>query len=124
MKYVLIGLMGCVGALARYWLSGLIAGRFPAAFPWGTFAVNVSGAFLVGVLATAGIESGLIPPVIRVGLTAGLLGAYTTFSTWSLETMRLLESGSYLLAVWNVFGSILAGLVGAWAGMACGRLLG
>lgn len=123
-KYLWIGLMGLFGALTRYWLGGVIATRTSSAFPWSTFAINVSGSFLLGFLASVGTEAGLIPPTLRIALTVGFLGAYTTFSTWSLETLRLLESGSYLLAATNVLASTIAGLTSAWMGVALGRFLG
>lgn len=123
-KYLWIGLMGFLGTLTRYWLGGVVSARTASAFPWGTFVVNASGAFLLGFLATVGVERGLLPPTARIALTVGFLGAYTTFSTWTLETLRLLESGSYLLALLNVSGSVFAGILGVWAGVVIGRYLG
>lgn len=122
-KYVWIGIGGCLGALARYTLGVWVANRFGAAFPLGTFVINVSGSLLLGFLATVGTDAGLLPGGLRLGLTTGFLGAYTTFSTWTLETWRLVEAGSYLLAAFNVVGSVAAGLAGAWIGLVLGRLL-
>lgn len=119
-RYLWIGVGGCLGALARYWLGQYIGARVSGAFPLGTFVINVSGSLLLGFLATAAVFS----PVIRQALGVGFLGAYTTFSTWSVETLRLLEDGRYQLAAANVFGSAAAGLAGAWAGTLLGRLVG
>jgi CrcB protein len=93
------------------------------AFPWGTFAVNVSGSFIVGVLFTVLTERWLVAPWLRSSLTIGLLGAYTTFSTLSLESYRLLEDGAYGVAAANVLGSIAAGLAAVYAGVVVGRVI-
>lgn len=122
-SYLWIGLGGLLGTLARYGLGTYISARGGGPFPLGTFVVNLSGSFLLGLLAGTG-PGGLLPPRLRAALTVGFCGGYTTFSTWSLETLRLLEAGHYLLAAFNVAGSAAAGLAGAALGLALGRLLG
>lgn len=118
-----IGLAGCAGAVARFWLGGYIARKAGSAFPWGTFVINITGALLLGLLAGVGMGRGLIPPLWRTILGTGLMGAYTTFSTWSLETDRLLRSRSYLLAGTNVLLSAVAGILAAGVGLFVGKHL-
>lgn len=120
---VAIGIFGALGALARYGLDGLVARRVPSAFPWGTFVVNISGAFVLGLLMTLMTEQLTTAPWLRSGLTIGLLGAYTTFSTLSYETYRLLEDGALGLAAANVFGSMATGLLAVYLGVVAGRAL-
>ncbi len=117
-----IGLGGCAGAIARYWLSGLVAARAGVVFPFGTFVINVSGSFTLGLLLGL-LEQQAIPPVTRLALGTGFLGAYTTFSTFTYETIRLVEEGSILLATVNVAASLVLGLGAAFAGLAAGRTL-
>jgi CrcB protein len=117
-----IGVAGCLGALARYGLEGLVSRR-AGAFPWGTFVVNVSGSFLLGVVATVLGERLAVAPWLRATVAIGFLGAYTTFSTLSLESYRLLETRSYALAGANLVGSVTAGLVALYGGVVVGRVL-
>jgi len=120
---VAIGVAGSVGALARYGLDGLISRSAPTSFPWGTFAINLSGSFLLGILIVVMTERFRPDPWLRSAVTIGLLGAYTTFSTLSLETYRLLEDGAYRLAVLNAAGSVVAGLGAVYAGVVIGRAI-
>ena len=117
-----IALAGALGALSRYGLDGLIARR-TSAFPWGTFVINVSGSFLLGLAFTLLTERYRIDPWLRSGLTIGFLGAYTTFSTLSLETYRLLEDGAYALAFANAVGSLATGLLALYVGVVLGRIV-
>jgi len=118
-----VALAGALGALARYGLDGFVARRAPGAFPWGTFAINITGSFALGVLFTLFTERVSVDAWIGSGLTIGLLGAYTTFSTLSLETFRLLEDGATGLALANAFGSLGAGLAAVYGGVVLGRAL-
>jgi fluoride exporter len=118
-----IGIAGALGAIARYGLEGLVSRRSGSAFPWGTFIVNVSGAFALGLVFTVLTERFMFAPWVRSTLTIGFLGAYTTFSTLSLETLRLFEGGSYLLAAANSVGSLAAGLLAVYAGVVVGRTI-
>ena len=117
-----IGVAGCLGALARYGLEGLVSRR-AGAFPWGTFVVNVSGSFLLGVVAIVLGERVAVAPWLRATVAIGFLGAYTTFSTLSLESYRLLETRSYALAGANLLGSAAAGLAALYGGVVLGRAL-
>jgi fluoride exporter len=118
-----IGLAGALGALARYWLDGVVSRRAGGGFPWGTFAINVSGSFLLGLLFTLLTERYRVDPWIRSALTIGFLGAYTTFSTLSLETYRLLEDGAVALAMANAVGTLAAGLAALYVGVVLGRVV-
>jgi CrcB protein len=111
------------GALSRYGLDGLIARRTSGAFPWGTFVINVSASFLLGLAFTLLTERYRVDPWLRSGITIGFLGAYTTFSTLSLETYRLLEDGAYGLAFANAAGSFAAGLLALYVGVVLGRVV-
>jgi CrcB protein len=106
-----------IGAPARYLVDGLVQDRTSGAFPWGTFVVNVSGCFLLGVLTGMGLYHDLDPTLHTVVGTGGL-GAYTTFSTFSFETVRLAEEGAINEAMRNAAGSFVAGLAAAAVGLA------
>lgn len=112
-----IAAAGFCGALARFWLGGYIAQKTESAFPWGTFAINISGAFALGLLTGLASRTAFVTPQVRAVFGTGLLGAYTTFSTWTLETVRLIQSGSYRLAALNVISSATAGLLAAGCGL-------
>jgi fluoride exporter len=113
-----IGLVGGVGAIVRFVLDGALAGRLGRAFPYGTLAVNLSGALVIGVLVGAALDQ----TAYRLAGT-GLIGAFTTFSTWALESHRLGEDGELRLGLVNFVVSLVLGLVAAWAGRHLGRLL-
>lgn len=118
-----IGVAGALGALARYALEGAVSRRWPGAFPWGTFVVNVSGAFALGLVFVLLTEKVSVDPWLRSALTIGFLGAYTTFSTLSFESYRLIEDGAIGLAIANTFGSLAAGLIAVYLGVVAGRAL-
>lgn len=110
-------LTGALGAVARYGLDGFVQSRTRGVFPWGTFVVNVSGSLLLGILAGWSLYHGLgnFPKVV---LGMGFCGSFTTFSTFSYETIRLVEEGSVLQAGLNALGSVAAGLAAAALGIA------
>jgi len=114
---------GALGAAVRYGLDGFVSRRTVGSFPWGTFVVNVSGAFALGLLFTAMTERWAVAPWLRSGVTIGFLGAYTTFSTLALESYRLASDRALLLAAVNVLGSCAAGLVAVYIGIVVGRAL-
>jgi fluoride exporter len=116
-----IAFAGSLGALARYGLEGAVSRHAPGAFPWGTFVVNVTGSFLLGLLFTLMTDRLTVDPWFRSAVTIGFLGAYTTFSTFSLETYRLLEDGARGLALLNAAGSVVVGLVALYGGVVVAR---
>ena len=123
MTVLLVGIGGFFGAIARYLVDGWIADRAGATFPWGTLAVNLSGAFVLGTLFALTVERGLLPAGIRAPVLVGFIGAYTTFSTLALESWRLIEDGSYVLGAANLVGSVILGIVAVVAGLLLGRVL-
>lgn len=118
-----IAVFGAMGCLSRYFISNWVYGMLGRFFPYGTFAVNILGAFIIGLIMEFGIRSTLIPPNVRMGLTIGFLGGLTTFSTFSYETFRLLEDGELIIASVNVLLSVLICLLFTWAGIIVARYL-
>jgi CrcB protein len=117
----LIALFGALGCLTRYFLSGWVYALLGRGFPYGTFAVNIVGAFLIGLIMEFSMRSTLISPSLRTGLTIGFLGGLTTFSTFSYETFRLLEDGELLIAMGNVLVSVVVCLLFTWLGILAAR---
>jgi fluoride exporter len=120
-KYILIFAGGGLGAALRYWLQGVVYTRTGAAFPYGTLVVNGLGCFVIGLLMVALEERFLAVPSLRLFLTIGILGGFTTFSTFSYETLALLRDGEFLMGLANVGFSILGCLAATWVGMQLGR---
>lgn len=118
---VLLG--GALGSAARYLTVLWMAARLGPTFPWGTLTVNVAGSFLIGVIATLADERGSIGPQARVLLVVGFLGGFTTFSSFSLETLRLAEGQELLHALWNLLGNLALGGAAVVLGVAGARLL-
>ncbi len=114
---------GALGALLRFWVSTWIYARLGREFPWGTLAVNVAGSLLMGLFYILLIERLSLPPVWRAALLVGLLGAFTTFSTFSMETLNLIEDGALLKALFNILLSVTLCLCGAWLGVLLGRAI-
>ena len=123
MRLLWIFLGGGAGALLRFGLAGVVQTRAGDAFPWGTLAVNVAGCFAIGLLATAFEQRSVLPAELRLGLLVGVLGGFTTFSTFGLETWRLLESAEHARALANVAASVLFSLVAVIAGVQAARWL-
>jgi CrcB protein len=120
---VLVGVGGFFGAITRYLVDRRVTDWTGGALPWGTFAINVSGSFLVGLLFALIVERSALSPSLRAPLMIGFLGAYTTFSTWMLESWRTIEDGAWLLAMVNIGGSVLVGMVAVIAGVVIGRMI-
>ncbi len=117
MTLLYIALGGAVGALARYGLAGWVHAQSGGTFPWGTFWVNLSGCFLLG-LALGVLEATVAPPRVRELVAIGILGAFTTFSTFSWEAVALLRAGEWARAGGYLGGSVLLGLLGVLGGLA------
>lgn len=122
-QLVYIAVLGALGCLCRYFLSGLVYRVCGTSFPYGTLAVNLIGAFLIGLIMEFSIRSALIPPALRIAITIGFLGGLTTFSTFSFETFRLIEDGALLLAFLNVTLSVVSCLACTWVGIMVARAL-
>src|SRR5215470_7111238 len=122
-RTIFIALAGLVGTLLRYWLSGLVARRFGETFPWGTMAVNLIGCFVTGAVFYLSEERFLINPAARTVIMIGLLGGFTTFSSYGLQTFTLLRDGEFGLATLNVAVSNVLGLFLVWVGYVAFRAL-
>lgn len=123
MTLLLVGAGGFFGAISRYLLDGWVSGITGGAFPWGTFVINITGSFVLGLLYALSIERAAISPDIRPPVLVGFIGAYTTFSTLTLESWRLIEDGSVALGLANIAGSMVVGMVAVVAGLTLGRAL-
>jgi len=116
-----VGLGGFVGAIARFWISGL-AQRMSDRFPLGTLSVNLLGSFLLGLLATLFLEKMEVSQELRLFILVGLLGAFTTYSTFSLETLNLFRGGAWMLATGNILANVFGTLIAVWAGVLLAKL--
>jgi CrcB protein len=117
-SYLWVALGGALGSVARFWFSDVVARRFGETFPWGTLLVNVTGCLVIGFFATATAPEGrwLAPPGFRTFFIYGICGGYTTFSSFSLQTLNLAEDGEWVLAAGNVAGSVVLCLAAVWLG--------
>jgi fluoride exporter len=116
-RYIMVMLGAAAGGLARYVLSSAIAGRFGGNFPLGTFIVNVSGSFLIGLIMTLITERWVVHPNWRLVLVVGVLGGYTTFSSLEYETLQAMRRGLPAIGLLYAFGSLIVGYLAAWFGM-------
>ena len=123
LNYILIAVGSAVGGVARYWISGLVANRFGQTFPWGTIIVNVTGCFVIGLFASLTGTEGrlLVPASLRTFFMIGICGGYTTFSSFSLQTLNLANDGEWFYALGNVLLSVLLCLLGVWLGFLLGN---
>jgi len=121
-RYLLIGLGSALGGMARYWCNGPMARLLGETFPWGTLAVNALGCGLIGWFAGATAPEGrwFVPSLARQFVMVGLCGGFTTFSSFSLETLRLAADAQYAKAAANVTGSLALCLAGVWLGYSLG----
>ena len=118
LMYLWVAIGGAVGSVGRFWLSGLIANRFGSTFPWGTIIVNVTGCLVIGFFNTLTGTEGrwLVPPAARTFFMIGICGGYTTFSSFSLQTLNLVNDGEWLYAGANILFSVVLCLAGVWLG--------
>jgi len=118
-----VAIGGALGALGRYLVDRFIEAREVGVFPWSTFTINVSGCFVVGVLIAAIVDRRHAPAWLRLGLVMGVLGGYTTFSTFGQETLDLIEEGRLPLAVAYAGGTVVLGVAAVFCGVRAGRLV-
>lgn len=124
LKIILVLLAGAIGTGCRYGLSSLVYSRIERpTFPYANLIINVSGSFLIGLLAELFEGRALVSPTVRVALLTGLLGGYTTFSSFSYETFSLIRDGEWFRATLNAAGSVLLGLIAVWLGVRLGQIL-
>jgi len=121
LKYVIVGIGGCIGSIARFWVGSYIGARMGTRFPYGTFVVNISGSFLIGFSVTLLTAKANLSPNWRYFIPVGLIGGYTTFSTFEFETLRSVQDGLFVNASLNVVLSVLLGFIAVWVGVVAGR---
>jgi CrcB protein len=123
--YLWIALGAAIGGMARYGLSGVIGNWIGATFPWGTLIVNVTGCFVIGIvnMLTGPDGSILVPINARLFMMVGICGGYTTFSSFSLESLNLMRNGEWLAVMAYMVSSIVFCTVGVWLGHVAGLLL-
>lgn len=121
--YLAVAAGGALGACLRYFLGGTLLARVAAPFPTATFIINVSGSFIIGFFLTLATERLQLSPHLRLAVAVGFVGAYTTFSTFEYETIRLIEARDFTLAVLNIVLSVTIGFAAVWGGIALARRL-
>lgn len=123
-QILVIMLGGSLGALMRFIVSSSITAKLGSSFPYGTLTVNVLGSFAMGFLAMFLVERMGLDPLIRLGVFVGFLGAFTTFSTFSMETLNLFEQGESMRALVNMFISVMLSVLAVWLGVLAGKQIG
>jgi fluoride exporter len=123
MKYVMVGIGGGIGSVLRFWVSSYVGERISTRFPFGTFAVNITGSFLIGLIVTLLASKANWDPNWRYLIPIGFIGGYTTFSAFEYETLRSMQDGRMLVASMNVVLSVTLGFVAVWLGVIAGRSL-
>lgn len=118
--YLAVALGGALGTMARYFVSGLVANAFGETFPWGTLIINITGSFIIGFFATLTAPEGrlLVSGTTRQFVMVGICGGYTTFSSFSLQTLNLMRGGEWAPAAGNMLGSVVFCMIGVWLGVA------
>lgn len=119
--YLAVAAGGALGACLRYFIGGSVFARTLTPFPLATFVINVSGSFIIGFFLTLATERMNVSPHLRLAVAVGFVGAYTTFSTFEYETIRLIEEGRFIYAVLNVVLSVVVGFLAVWGGIALAR---
>lgn len=117
MPVLYVALGGALGSVARFWISRLMESMPASAFPWATLVVNITGSFLIGILFVAIIERAILAADLRYLLMVGLLGGFTTYSAFSLETMLMLDRGQLLFASGYVLATVMGCLAAVWSGI-------
>ena len=123
LRTLFVGLAGLTGTLLRYWLSGFVARRYGETFPVGTMVVNILGCLIAGAVFNLTEERFLVNPTLRTVILIGLLGGFTTFSSYGLQTFTLLRDGEFGLATVNIAVSNVLGLLMVWMGYALVKAL-
>lgn len=122
-QILVIMLGGAFGAAARFVVSTKVTEKYGSVFPYGTLTVNVIGSFFMGLLAIVIVERLALDPLLKLGVFVGFLGAFTTFSTFSMDTLSLFEQGHHLRAITNMFISVLFSVFAVWLGVVIGKAL-
>jgi CrcB protein len=120
-KYFLVGIGGGLGSILRFWTAVYIGQRMGTRFPYGTFLINVSGCFLIGVVMTIVSERTHLSPNVRYLVPIGFIGGYTTFSTFEYETLRAVQDGQFVIGLLNIVLSVAVGFFMVWLGAMVGK---
>jgi fluoride exporter len=123
LKYVIVGVGGCLGSILRFWLGSYIGSKMGTRFPYGTFVINVTGSFLIGLILALLTAKTQWSPNWRYLIPIGFLGGYTTFSSFEYETLRTIQDGQIALALLYVGASVVFGFVAVWGGVMTGRAI-
>jgi CrcB protein len=123
LKYVLVGIGGCLGSILRFWLGSYIGGKMGTRFPYGTLVINITGSFLIGLVFALLTARTHWSPNWRYLVPIGFIGGYTTFSSFEYETLRSIQDGQIGLGLLYVAISVVFGFVAVWGGMIAGRAI-
>jgi len=123
LKYLMVGVGGCLGSILRFWLGSYIGNRVGSRFPYGTFVINITGSFLVGLVFALLTVKTEWSPNWRYLIPIGFIGGYTTFSSFEYETLRTMQDGQIGLGLLYVAASVVVGFVAVWGGMIAGRAI-
>ncbi len=123
LNYLYVALGGALGATGRYIVSMWVNNKYQSVFPYGTFIVNVAGCFVLGVFYTLTLDKSVLSPQIRTAVNVGFIGAFTTFSTFSLETLNIIRENNIKIALTNIVFSVIVGLLAVWLGMTFSNLI-
>jgi CrcB protein len=121
MKYLMVGIGGGLGSILRFWVGSYVSGRMGTRFPYGTFLINCTASFLIGLIITLLAEKTHWNPNLRYLIPIGFIGGYSTFSTFEYETFRLLQDGEMVSVALNVVLSVVVGFLAVWLGVMVGR---
>jgi crcB protein len=122
-NYLIVAFGASIGGAARYWLSNFVYKFLPAFFPFGTLAVNVVGSFIIGFIIFYLDAKEMISPAVKLFLTVGFCGGFTTFSTFALETLNLMRNSEYTLAFFNAFANLVFSMAGVFLALVAAKYL-
>jgi CrcB protein len=122
-KYLMVAIGGALGSALRFWVGEYVGQRTGGRFPYGTFVINCTGSFLIGLVVTLLVETHPWGPTWRYLIAIGFIGGYTTFSTFELETFRRFQEGEALVASLNVILSVVVGFISVWLGVITGKAI-
>ena len=123
LKYVMVGIGGCLGSILRFWLGNYVGSKMGTRFPYGTFVINITGSFLIGLVFAFLTERSEWSPYWRYLIPIGFIGGYTTFSSFEFETLRTIQEGQVGIGLLYVTSSVVLGLAAVWGGLIAGRAL-
>jgi fluoride exporter len=123
LKYVMVGVGGCLGSILRFWLGSYIGSRMGTRFPYGTFVINITGSFLIGLVYAFVTARTQWSPNWRYLIPIGFIGGYTTFSSFEYETLLTIQAGQVGLGLLYVVLSVVVGFVAVWGGVVMGRAI-